>query len=196
MNQNRFIIIIPFYNAGAYIRECIDFVLMQTYTNWLAICTDDHSEDGSSELIPDDPRIIRRYNSHHTRQLANTYYAIVQSGIEYDDDDILCILDGDDRLLEPRSLEIVAEIYSQNPNCLMTYGQYIRSSGKLGHCKPYTQHEFYALRQKSFRTSHLRTFKWRVYKEFLRQDPDLLSYKDQNGSFLRWRLIWPLCYLC
>jgi glycosyltransferase involved in cell wall biosynthesis len=181
--KNRFIIIIPFFNAREYIRECIDSVLAQSYTNWLAVCTDDHSEDDSSNLIPDDPRIIKRYNNQHTRQLANTYNAIINCGIDYDDDDVICILDGDDRLLGPSSLEIVAEIYDRKPNCLVTYGQFIRSSGKRGHCKPYTQHEFYMLRQKSYRASHLRTFKWKLYKEFLRQDPGVLSYRDLNGSF-------------
>jgi len=179
----RLIIIIPFYNAREYIKECIDSVFMQTYTNWIAVCIDDNSDDGSSDLVPDDPRIIKRNSGQRMRQLANIYEAIVHSGVEYDEDDVICTLDGDDRLLEPRSLEIVAEIYRGKPNCLLTYGQYITSSGKSGHCKPYTRDEFDLLREKSFRASHLRTFKWKLYKEFLRQDPEVLSYKDDKGYF-------------
>jgi len=179
----RFIIIIPFYNAREYIKECIDSVFLQTYTNWIVVCTDDNSDDGSSDLIPDDPRIIKRNGGQRRRQLANIYEAIVHSGVEYDEDDVICTLDGDDRLLEPFSLEIVAEIYRGKPNCLLTYGQYVTSSGKPGHCKPYIRNEFDLLREKSFRASHFRTFKWKLYREFLRQDPEVLSYKDDKGDF-------------
>jgi len=183
MSEMRFILIIPFYNARNYLRECLDSILMQSHRTWLAVCADDHSEDGSSNLIPTDPRIIRRYNEQRVTALPNIYNAITRSGIEYDDHDVICNLDGDDRLLEPRSLEIIADIYNRNPHCLLTYGQYVTSSGNPGHCKPYLPNEFKKLRQKSFRASHLRTFKWKLYKEFLHQDPQLLAYRDDKGSF-------------
>jgi len=179
----RLIIIIPFYNAREYIKECIDSVSMQTYTNWIAVCTDDNSDDSSSNVIPSDPRIIKRNSSQRMRQLAIIYEAIVHSGVEYDEDDVICTLDGDDHLLELHSLEIVAGIYRGKPNCLLTYEQYITSSGKPSHSKPYTRNEFDVLREKSFGASHFRTFKWRLCREFLRQDPEVLSYKDDKGNF-------------
>ncbi len=71
MSVNRFIIIIPYFNVHEYIRECIESVLVQTHSNWIAICADDHSEEGSSDMIPDDPRIIKRCNSHRVAALRN-----------------------------------------------------------------------------------------------------------------------------
>lgn len=46
-----FSIIIPVYNVAPYLRECLDSVLAQTFTDWEAICVDDGSTDGSGEIL-------------------------------------------------------------------------------------------------------------------------------------------------
>jgi len=38
-----FSIIIPVYNVAPYLRECLDSVLAQTFSDWEAICVDDGS---------------------------------------------------------------------------------------------------------------------------------------------------------
>lgn len=183
MRSLRFIIIIPFYNARLYILECLESVLAQTWSNWLAVCADDHSEDGSSTFIPSDPRIIKLCNDQRTTALPNIHHAIINSGIDYQDDDIFCILDGDDKFLHRYALEVVGELYTTSPECLLTYGQYMTAHGRLGHCKPYNEWQFELLRKGNFWASHLKTFKWKLYREFLRQDPSLSSYKGMDGKF-------------
>jgi hypothetical protein len=39
------------------------------------------------------------------------------------------------------------------------------------------------LRHGGYWASHLRTFKYKLYKELLVQDPNLNCYKDRNGEF-------------
>ena len=47
----KFSIIIPVYNVAQYLRECLDSVLAQTFTDWEAICVDDGSTDGSGAIL-------------------------------------------------------------------------------------------------------------------------------------------------
>lgn len=64
-----FSIIIPVYNVAPYLRECLDSVLAQTFTDWEAICVDDGSTDGSGTILDEytarDPRfrVIRQPNA-------------------------------------------------------------------------------------------------------------------------------------
>lgn len=44
-------IIIPAYNVGKYIRQCLDSILMQTYKSLQVILIDDGSEDDTLEII-------------------------------------------------------------------------------------------------------------------------------------------------
>lgn len=57
-----FSIIIPVYNVAPYLRECLDSVLAQKFTEWEAICVDDGSTDGSNLILGEyaakDSRIV------------------------------------------------------------------------------------------------------------------------------------------
>ena len=47
----KFSIIIPVYNVAPYLRDCLDSVLAQTFTDWECVCVDDGSSDGSGEIL-------------------------------------------------------------------------------------------------------------------------------------------------
>ncbi len=44
-------IIVPVYNAQSYLRECLDSILKQTYTNWVCYLVNDGSTDESQSII-------------------------------------------------------------------------------------------------------------------------------------------------
>ena len=46
----RFSIIVPVYNVEDYIRECVESVLNQSYTDYELILVDDGSTDGSGSI--------------------------------------------------------------------------------------------------------------------------------------------------
>jgi glycosyltransferase involved in cell wall biosynthesis len=184
--DNRFVFIIPFRNVRNYIQDCYNSILSQNYKNWIAIFCDDESNDGTSNLIPDNPNFVKIYNQQRVTALPNIHYGIMNSNLM--DDDIICLLDGDDFLLTKDVLDIINNLY-QDPNCWLTYGQYAINHGNnqwsLGHCQEYTKESFDNLRKGGYWASHLRTFKYHLYKRILEQDPDLKCYKDKNGDFYK-----------
>lgn len=44
-------IVMPVKNAGAFLAPCLDSILAQTATDWQLLATDDHSDDGSRQVL-------------------------------------------------------------------------------------------------------------------------------------------------
>ena len=61
-------IIVPVYNAGKYLDECIESVRKQSYKDWELLLVDDGSDDGSREkciaYADKDSRIRTFFNNH------------------------------------------------------------------------------------------------------------------------------------
>ena len=179
MINNKLVFVVPFRNVKEYIVQCTTTLLSQNYKNWVAIFCDDNSNDGTVELIPIDDKFIIRINGERITALPNIHNGIVESNL--DDDDVICILDGDDCLTRADAMDIINGLYQDYT--LLTYGQYMWPNGAIGHCKPYTKEEFLNLRRGGYWASHIRTFKYKLYKELIRQDPNLSCYKNKNGEF-------------
>ena len=178
--MNRFVFIVPFRNVAPFIQECALSIIMQSYKNWVAYFIDDCSTDKSTDFIPKDDRIKIIRNQTRVTALPNIHYGITNNDLQ--DEDIICILDGDDRLFDVNSLETINQLYQSN-DPLLTYGQYVTSTGYIGHCAPYTPESFLRLRTGGYWASHLRTFKYKLYKEMMVQDPELNCYKDSKGEY-------------
>lgn len=63
--MTKFSIIIPVYNVAPYLRECLDSVLKQTFTDWEAICVDDGSTDGSGVILDEYAAKDKRFRVIH-----------------------------------------------------------------------------------------------------------------------------------
>ena len=179
MKNNRFVFIIPFRNVKDYIEQCANSIINQNYKNWLAIFCDDESDDNTINNIPADERFIIRRNEKRITALPNIHNGIIESNLN--DDDIICLLDGDDFLYRNDSLDIINKLYQDDT--LLTYGQYIWPNGAIGHCMPYTEETFKTLRNGGYWASHMKTFKYKLYKEILIQDTNLNCYKDKDENF-------------
>ena len=114
--NNRFVFIVPAYNAAETITRCIFSVWFQTHSNWKIIIKDDMSTDGTPELIDSiksqlglsDDKIVLHVNKEKKWEIRN----IVESLEECDSNDIVCRLDGDDWLCDCDSLSILNYQYN------------------------------------------------------------------------------------
>ena len=50
MKQGLVSIIVPCYNQGLYLKECLESILQQTYSQWECIIVDDGSSDNSEQI--------------------------------------------------------------------------------------------------------------------------------------------------
>jgi Glycosyltransferases involved in cell wall biogenesis len=179
--KNKIVVLVPFYNVASYIVECFDSLISQEYPNFEIHFIDDCSEDGTLDLIPDNlSNVIKRKNPSRLLALESIYRTL--TNIQFDDEDIIVFVDGDDYLIDKQVFNKLSEIYEQK-GCLLTYGQYKTINSYEGHCYAYSKEEFENLRTLDWRASHLKSFKYKLFKEFLNQDPLVFAYKDAQGGF-------------
>lgn len=95
-------VIMPVYNAEAFLAKAIDSILQQTYTDFKLIIVDDHSTDRSSEIIKsfNDSKILYRRHSENKGVVAamNTGLSLVEAPY-------VCVMHADDISLPERLAE-------------------------------------------------------------------------------------------
>jgi len=103
-------VIIPVYNVAPYLRECLDSVLAQTFTDWEAVCVDDGSTDGSGDIL--DEYAKRDARVHVIHQANGGLSAARNAGMDAAAGEWLFFLDSDDVIVRDafeRLSAIVAE---------------------------------------------------------------------------------------
>lgn len=95
-----FSIIIPVYNVAPYLRECLDSVLAQTFTDWEAICVDDGSTDGSGNII--DEYAVKDVRFKVIHQKNSGVSAARNAALKVAAGEWVTFLDADDRIESER----------------------------------------------------------------------------------------------
>ena len=109
----QFSIIIPIYNVEAYVRECLDSVLSQTFTNWEAICIDDGSTDVSGKILDEYGEKDKRFKVLHQKNSGVS--AARNAALSVASGEWVTFLDADDRVL-PDRLELISEVIKLFPD--------------------------------------------------------------------------------
>ena len=193
--NTHFKIIIPVYNAEAYIKNALISVLNQDYENYEVYIVDDCSTDKTPDVIHDfiyeytlDDIFNLRVNETRQYALQNLYEMIQTSKWVDDlaDDDVFITLDGDDWLSNSHVLSRLNELY-QDPECWLTYGSYqVYPSGHDSsfHVDEYPKDIIESgdfRKDPKWRASHLRTFKAKLAKRLTKDD-----LSDEDGNFYRY----------
>ena len=115
-------VLIPVYNAEAFLRETIDSVLCQTFTDFELLLMDDGSTDGSEAIIQSytDPRI--RYV-----QCPHDFIGTLNKGLELSKSKYIALIDHDDMMM-PYRLQTQFEFMESNPD-IAASGAYMHTFG-------------------------------------------------------------------
>jgi glycosyltransferase involved in cell wall biosynthesis len=178
--QNRFLVIVPVYNAVDYIVKCLDSIICQDYKHFKVVVIDDHSTDGTWDLICTYPFYKYRNDTRNESGLAN-----IVKGIEYSNkNNIIVTIDGDDWLADNTVLSYLNEIYTDD--IWLTYGQFVPVSGRYkDFCKPIALQDYRQTGE--WVTSHLRTFRRSLWNKI--DDNDL----RENGEYFK--VGWDLAFM-
>ena len=114
--NNRFVFIMPAYNAEQTIARSIMSVWMQTHDNWKILIRDDLSTDNTVLIVEtlkqnlglSDDKICLEQNKEKKWEVRN----IVELLSKCEPSDIVCRLDGDDWLCETDELSIINHRYA------------------------------------------------------------------------------------
>lgn len=117
MNKTPLIsIIMPVYNADAFLAQALDSVLVQTYTDFELIAIDDGSSDDSMDILKKyagkDRRIAIIENGTNQGVAASLNRGIVQARGKY-----LARMDADDEMVDARLSEQIGFL-AKHPECV------------------------------------------------------------------------------
>lgn len=177
--MNNLYIVILAYNYQNYIKECIDSVLMQSYNNYKVVIIDDASTDNTNKIIK--KNINNKFRLLTNKSNKGTLYNHIQAlaNNEIRDNDIVIHIDGDDKLIDKNTFSIINKAYTDNPDHLVSYGNYITASNNPSICKPWDKNITVSnyIAPIGWIFSHLRTFKYKLWKHINKN-----SFYDKNGE--------------
>ncbi len=124
MSEKKVTIIVPIYNVGPFVEQCVRSIMAQTLREIEIILIDDGSPDDSGatcdRLAQEDSRIVVIHQANAGVSVARN------AGIARATADYLMFVDGDD-WLTPDSAETLYNIIDSDPECDMATGGYYRN---------------------------------------------------------------------
>ncbi len=131
-------LVIPVYNAGKYLRKCLDSILAQTYADLEIVCVNDGSTDNSYEILKEYANIDRRVKVFSKENEGRGAASARNLGLDNVTGEYVQFLDSDD-FFEPDMVEcLVAKAMETGADVVICRGQIFDDekqcvTGKLSH---------------------------------------------------------------
>ena len=180
--DNKFVFVVPMFNASKTLSRMLHSVCGQSYENWKLILIDDVSNDNEKNECR---KIINQFKNLYEDKILDiwNYYKKwevenVLNGISLcDNNDIICRLDADDWLTDLDGLAIIDSAYKQT-NCeiLWTAHRWGFSDKNISAAMPNDADPY----KYPWVSSHLKTF-----RKYLLNYVNIENYKNQNGEFVK-----------
>lgn len=95
-------VLVPIYNVDQYLKECLDSIVSQTFTNFEVICINDGSTDNSRQIIQEYIDIDKRFKVIDKSN--SGYGASMNQGLKAAIGEYIAILESDD-FFQPTALQ-------------------------------------------------------------------------------------------
>jgi glycosyltransferase involved in cell wall biosynthesis len=197
--KERFVFVIPCFNAEKTIERMLMSVFMQTHDNWLILIRDDMSTDNTINTIQsvcernDVGYAILRKDEEECEWGGSTQKVIVWENdrkywevenvlaminSEYvKDDDIICRLDGDDFLCDLCALQDINLLYRMhNPDCLWSAHRWADTHQNISGPMPDDADPY----KHPWVSSHFKTFRKRLLNNVNDE-----NFRGEDGEYIK-----------
>ena len=173
MNEPLVSILIPFKNTAEFLTECFDSIITQTYLNWEVIAINDHSNDGSNDIVQDfsnrDQRIKVYENS------GKGIIEALRSAYTKSEGHLITRMDSDDIMTADKLMVLVNNLRKSGKGHLGV-GQ-VRYFSKSGISGGYARYEIW-LNQLTLKGTNYSE----IYKECVIPSPCWMAYREDFDS--------------
>lgn len=120
-NQDKISIIVPIYNTGAYLSQCLDSLINQTYKHLEIICINNNSSDNCSSILNEYIKLDNRIKIFNN-PIVNV--GLTRNiGIKNATGNYLCFVDSDD-YIDKTTIEKVYSTIKEHDSDICFYGYY------------------------------------------------------------------------
>ncbi len=178
MTHPKVSILIPFKNTDAYLNECLESILAQTYTNWEVLAIDDHSTDQSARVVNDFAKKDQRIKMHPN--LGNGIIEALRTAYDISTGMFITRMDSDD-IMTPNKLQLMVDSLKKNGEGHLAVG-IVKYFSDRGISNGYERYEKWLndLTQEGTNYSE-------IYKECVIPSPAWMVYRpdfDACGAFI------------
>jgi len=178
--NNRFVFLMPAYNASSTITQSLLSVISQSYDNWKIIIKDDMSTDETPKIIENITKVFGLQNKIdlHINEDKKWEVKNVSEMIKLcDPTDIICRLDGDDWLTDLDILYILNERYNQTQSrAIWTAHRWSFTDQNISGPLPKDVNPY----EHPWVSSHLKTCRADLVQE-INED----NYKNKDGEYFK-----------
>ena len=190
--KNKFCVIVTTYNPGVkYIDKCLKTIESQTYKNYDVCVLDDASTKEIEDIDDVVNNYCNKYGWKYVKRVENIgpLYGRIQAieALNPNDEDIIVSIDGDDELNNEYVFDKLNQVYQDDT--MISFGNYVNRdivTGKLSkpriNCKKHNFKKIInhnAFRESKWIYTHLKTFKYKIYKKINHDD------LKKDGKYLK-----------
>lgn len=181
--SNRFVIVMPCYNAEKTITQSILSVIAQSYGNWKLLIRDDMSTDSTRNIIDNfikvfglEEQIIVETNTEKKWEVKNII-ELLEWEEHVQDEDIICRLDGDDWLTDLDCFSILNDIYKTSEiDVLWTGHRWGFSDHNISGHLPKDANPY----EHPWVSSHFKTFRKKLINNIPAE-----NFKNEDGEYFK-----------
>ena len=192
MDKIKVVFIVPSFNIATNIDSLITSIENQKNTNWKCIIIDDISTDATWEHLDARLREDARFQLIKNTQKKYALRNIVENArtLQDDEDVVIAVVDGDDSLCNPNTVDILTAAYEKGSQVVWTAHRWDTNGMNISGPVPHHINPYFW----PWKSSHLRTFK----SSLLSQVSDK-NFKNIKGEWFKrgydQALMLPLMYV-